>query len=93
MGKRYPARPISLSRATPVPASVAVGHQCRAGSAIRSLASGQESAAIARLPRTRARHGCLMMLWMRTGDDSEAWFSVEPAGLHCLYRNGPDTWR
>jgi hypothetical protein len=23
-----------------------------------------------------ARHGCLMMLWLRTGEDSEAWFSA-----------------
>jgi hypothetical protein len=34
-----------------------------------------------------ARHGCLMILWLRTGDDSEAWFSVEPTGLRCLYRH------
>jgi hypothetical protein len=40
-----------------------------------------------------ARHGCLMILWIANGADREAWFSVEPAGLCCLYHNGPDTWR
>jgi len=34
-----------------------------------------------------ARHGCLMMLYIRAGDEGEAWFSVEPAGLRCLYNH------
>jgi hypothetical protein len=38
------------------------------------------------------RHGRLI-LWIRTSEGSECWFSVEPAGFRCLYRNGPETWR
>jgi hypothetical protein len=34
-----------------------------------------------------------LILWIRTGEDSEGWYAVEPAGLRCLYRNGPDNWR
>ena len=34
-----------------------------------------------------ARHGCLMILWLRTGEQSEAWCCVEPTRLRCLYRH------
>jgi hypothetical protein len=34
--------------------------------------------------RTR-RYGCLMILWTRTGEETEGWFAVEPTGLRRLY--------
>ena len=39
------------------------------------------------------RYDDRLILWIRTGEVSEAWRSVEPTGLRCLYRNAPDTWR
>ena len=35
----------------------------------------------------RRRSTGALILWVRTGEDSEGWFSVEPAGLRCLYRH------
>jgi hypothetical protein len=56
---------------------------CVVDALVDMLASGE---AILRL----GRHDRHLILWVRTGEVTEAWFAVEPTGLCCLITTAAD---